>query len=287
MPFAEVNSVRLHYQVLGNSGPWVALVSGARRSMEEVRGLATLVAEAGFQVLLHDRRNTGQSSLSIEGEGSEFEIWADDLCALAKQLDLPPFVVGGSSSGCRLATILALRHRAAIQALLMMRVTGGAFAVKRLSNIYYTQYIEAAQRGGMAEVCETDHFRDLIAIDPARRTQIMQWDTQKFLAVMNRWRDSLESGIDDPMLGASEQALRAIDFPVCVLPGNDKTHSIAAGKLVHSLIPGAELRELRQDQLDADLISMEEWSPNAKLAPVVIQFLQRVSARQQDAVAGV
>jgi pimeloyl-ACP methyl ester carboxylesterase len=287
MPFAEVNLVRLHYQVLGNSGPWVALVSGARRSMEEVRGLATLVAEAGFQVLLHDRRNTGQSSLSIEGEGSEFEIWADDLCALAKQLDLPPFVVGGSSSGCRLATILALRHRAAVQALLMMRVTGGAFAVKRLSNIYYTQYIEAAQRGGMAEVCETDHFRDLIAIDPARRTQIMQWDTQKFLAVMNRWRDSLESGIDDPMLGASEQALRTIDFPVCVLPGNDKTHSIAAGKLVHSLIPGAELRELRQDQLDADLISMEEWSPNAKLAPVVIQFLQRVSARQQDAVAGV
>jgi pimeloyl-ACP methyl ester carboxylesterase len=206
---------------------------------------------------------------------------------LAKLLDLPPFVVGGSSSGCRLATILALRHRAAIQALLMMRVTGGAFAVKRLSNIYYTQYIEAAQRGGMAEVCETDHFRDLIAIDPARRTQIMQWDTQKFLAVMNRWRESLESGIDDPMLGASEQALRAIDFPVCVLPGNDKTHSIAAGKLVHSLIPGAELCELRQDQLDADLISMEEWSPNAKLAPVVIQFLQRVSARRQDGVAGV
>ena len=71
----------------------------------------------------------------------------------------------------------------------MMRVTGGAFAVKRLSNVYYTQYIEAAQRGGMAEVCATDHFRDLIAIDPSRRAQIMQWDTQKFLAVMNRWRD--------------------------------------------------------------------------------------------------
>jgi hypothetical protein len=31
MPFANVSSVRLHYQVLGNQGPWVALVSGARR----------------------------------------------------------------------------------------------------------------------------------------------------------------------------------------------------------------------------------------------------------------
>src|ERR1700687_2005859 len=67
---------------------------------------------------------------TLDGEGSEFEIWADDLRGLAKILGLPPFIVGGSSSGCRLATILALRHRDAIRALLMMRVTGGAFAVK-------------------------------------------------------------------------------------------------------------------------------------------------------------
>src|ERR1700726_1080343 len=72
MPFANMNSVRLHYQVLGNRGPWVALVSGARRGMAEVRGLGTLVADAGFQILLHDRRNTGQSSLSLDGEGSKF-----------------------------------------------------------------------------------------------------------------------------------------------------------------------------------------------------------------------
>jgi pimeloyl-ACP methyl ester carboxylesterase len=69
MPFANVNSVRLNYEILGDKGPWVALVSGARRNMDEVRGLATLVANSGFQVLLHDRRNTGQSSLSLEGEG--------------------------------------------------------------------------------------------------------------------------------------------------------------------------------------------------------------------------
>ena len=52
---------------------------------------------------------------------------------------LPRLIVGGSSSGCRLATVMALRHRDAIRALLMMRVTGGAFAVKRLSHVL-TQY---------------------------------------------------------------------------------------------------------------------------------------------------
>lgn len=279
LPFADINSVRLHYKVLGDHGPWVALVSGARRNMDEVRGLATVVAGAGFRVLLHDRRNTGESSLSLDGEGSEFEIWADDLRVLVKHLGLPRIVVGGSSSGCRLATIMALRHRDTVCALLMMRVTGGAFAVKRLSGVYYTQYIEAAGRGGMEEVCRIDHFQDLIAQNPARRQQLMAWNSGRFIDVMSRWRENLEAGIDDPMLGAGERDLRGIDFPVCVIPGNDRTHSIASGLKVHSLIPRAELHELRTDQLDADLITMDEWVPNDRLAPVVIGFISHATAR--------
>ena len=277
MPFATVNGVRLHYETLGSEGPWIALVSGARRSMDEVRGLAERVAQAGFRVLLHDRRNTGQSGLSLDGDGSEFDIWADDLNALIQSLGLAPVILGGSSSGCRLATILALRHRATIRALVMMRVTGGAFAVARLSNVYYTQYITAARQGGMAQVCETDHFRDLVLADPSRRDTIMSWDTARFVATMERWREGLEAGIDDPMLGASADALKAIDFPVCVMPGNDKTHAIAAGRLVHSLIPGAELHELRKDQLDADLIPLNEWAPDAKIAPVLCDFARRIT----------
>ena len=70
---------------------------------------------------------------------------------------------------------------------------------------------------------------------------------------------------------------------VCVLPGNDKTHSIAAGLGVHRLIPGAELHELRNDQLDADLIPMAEWASDEKLAPVVVGFLRRVAAAAQAA----
>jgi hypothetical protein len=38
--------------------------------LAEVRGLGSVVADPGFQVLLHDRRNTGQSSLSLDGDGS-------------------------------------------------------------------------------------------------------------------------------------------------------------------------------------------------------------------------
>lgn len=277
MPVATVGNVPLRYEILGNEGPFIALVSGARRSLDEVKGLATQLSNMGHRVLLHDRRNTGLSGLSLAGDGSEFEIWADDLDGLISTLGLPPMIVGGSSSGCRLATIMTQRHRPAITGLVMMRVTGGAFAVNRLARIYYTQYIEAAQRDGMAAVCDTDHFRDLIALVPARKREIMSWDAGEFIATMTRWRASLESGINDPMLGASETALRAMDFAVCVMPGNDKTHSIAAGRAVQKLIPGAELHELRTDQLDDDLISFNEWAADDVLAKVIADFCRRVT----------
>jgi pimeloyl-ACP methyl ester carboxylesterase len=276
MPFAQINSVSLKYEILGNDGPWVALAPGGRRAMDEISGVAVRVAAAGFRVLIHDRRNTGQSALSLDGEGSEFEIWADDLYQLLRHLGVDAVIAGGSSSGCRLSTILTLRHPELVKALLMMRVTGGPFAVKRLAYRYYTMFIEAAERGGMSEVCATDHFKDLIALKPSRREEIMGWDVARFVDVMTRWRSSLEADIDKPILGATQSELRSISCPACVIPGNDKTHSIAIGRLAQSLIPGAELRELRTDQLDADIIPMSEWVSDEALAPEVISFFRGV-----------
>jgi pimeloyl-ACP methyl ester carboxylesterase len=53
---------------------------------------------------------------------------------------------GGSSSGCRLALLLARRHPAAVRGLLLWRVTGGPYAAERLARNYYTQYIDEDRR---------------------------------------------------------------------------------------------------------------------------------------------
>lgn len=196
---------------------------------------------------------------------------------LASNADIDVLTLTSEGAECFSFGILNPKLRGSLSkpdVLALIRLGGAG-----LAQLYYTQYIDAAQRGGMEEVCSTDHFKDLIALDPAGRTQMLQWEPECFVATMKRWRANLESGVSDPMLGASEKALKAIDFPVCVIPGNDNTHSVAAGRLVHSLIPGAELCELRTDQLDVDLISMEEWAPNVVLALVVIDYLRRVSAK--------
>ena len=80
-----------------------------RRAGAGVRSLAEKIAEAGHRVIAYDRRNTGASGVAIEGE-SENDEWAEDLHELLGRLDALPAYIGGSSSGCRLAMILALRR---------------------------------------------------------------------------------------------------------------------------------------------------------------------------------
>jgi pimeloyl-ACP methyl ester carboxylesterase len=136
MPLQNIRGVEINYEVTGSSGPWVALVTGGRRGYQEFIPFARKLAAKGFRVLLHDRRNTGASDIRIEGNEGEEEIWADDLVLLLEHLGASPAFVGGTSSGARLSLLSYLRHPAAVRALLLMRITGGAFAAGRLPNMY-------------------------------------------------------------------------------------------------------------------------------------------------------
>lgn len=103
MPIANVQDICLYYEVVGQSGPWIAFMPGGRKAGYEIKSLAEKIAKAGYRVLLHDRRNCGASDVVIEGDLPEYEIWADDLYELLKQLDAFPAIIGGSSAGSRVA----------------------------------------------------------------------------------------------------------------------------------------------------------------------------------------
>ena len=166
MPLAQVRGVHIHYKIIGEHGPWVALSPGSRRGLDAIELMAKRLAVLGHRVVIFDRRNCGSSDVVIDGEDSEYEIWADDLRELLSQLGALPAFVGGSSSGCRTALLFALRHPESVQGLLLWRVTGGRFAAERLAYEYYTQYIDAANGGGMAAVCEMEHWKERLSARP-------------------------------------------------------------------------------------------------------------------------
>jgi pimeloyl-ACP methyl ester carboxylesterase len=282
MPIATVRGASIRYEVLGERGAWVALTPGGRNAMDSIRPLARRVADAGFRVLIHDRRNCGGSDVLLEGELAEHETWAEDLHDLLGELGALPAHVGGGSSGCRMSLALALRHPEAVRSLLLWRVTGGPFAAQRLAEKYYGEYIRAAQAGGMQAVCETEHFAACIAAQPANRDRLLAIDPQRFVAAMERWHAGFHRDADLPVIGASEAQLRSIEVPTCVIPGNDKTHPRAVGRSVRRFVPRAELHDLTKKDWDLDVSPPEEWEAlEPGMAAVLAGFLRRMEPQER------
>jgi len=280
MPVAAIRGLDINYRVLGDRGPWLALQPGGRRGLGGVETLAEKIAEAGNRVVIYDRRNCGASGISFDGGNSENEIWAEDLRELLSHLDALPAFIGGSSSGCRLALLLALHHPAAVRGLLLWRVTGGAYAAQRLALNYYTQFIEMAQAGGMEAVCGSEHFSEVIKANPANRARLTAIGAENFIAVMERWRRSFSEGADHPVIGLSPSELRSMKMPACIIPGNDRVHPRVPAQVAHRLLPNSEYHEvLTEDRPDLD-VALEDWEKKeGLLAAIFIDFLRRAQRR--------
>ncbi len=281
MPIAMIACASINYEILepasgGTSATAIALSPGSRSPLDEMRALGTLMAAAGYRVLLHDRRNCGASDVGFDAKRSEFEMWADDMHGLLGHLGMRPAIIGGSSSGARLALTYALRYPDAVSALLLMRITGGSFAVTRLVEKYFDVHSRAAATGGMAAVCETEHFAEVIRNRAHNRDLLMATKPADFIACMNAWRGHFLAGVDLPLIGTSQADLRSLRMPVCIIPGNDLTHPRARGALVAPMISNCEVHYVTDVEHDLDVTPADEWKAHYPAMSIIFaDFLTR------------
>jgi pimeloyl-ACP methyl ester carboxylesterase len=286
MPVAKVRGVNIFYQVIGDRGPWVALITGGRRGHDEFVPLAKKLADAGYRVVLHDRRNTGRSDVLIEGDVAEEILWLDDLHDLLKQLGALPAFIGGSSAGARTAMRFYVRFRNDVRGLLLMRVTGGAFAADRLPENYYGAFIKEAEKGGMAAVCATEQYQERIAANPQTRDRLMAMDPKRYIEVMSNWQDQFIASTKTPVFGMTDADLASIAVPTVIIPGNDQTHASVNGQLAASRIPGCVLHQLPIADQDVPLISYTEWAPyEDEIAQTFVDLMRKAQASQSRSSA--
>jgi pimeloyl-ACP methyl ester carboxylesterase len=241
MPTAKIDNLSIAYEALGQGSP-IAWLQGARSG----RGLMRPIAEplsANYQCLIYDRRNCGESDILIEGEKSEQEIWADELAALLKQLDMAPAYLGGWSAGCRVALLTAIRHPEVVRGLLLGWVTGGGHAAQELAHNYYGQFIEAAERGGMEAVAATPFFAERIAQNAGNRERLLSMDPKEFIATMAGWGRYFSEAGDLPVIGATEAELATIQVPTCIVAGDDNVHPTRAAQDLHRILPDSEYHD--------------------------------------------
>jgi len=278
MSVLNIRGVDIVYEVLGDSGPWVTVTPGGRRGLAGERVLASLIAEAGFRVLIHDRRNMGASGIAFPGDSESFE-QAEDLLGLLQALGTGPAYVAGSSSGARMSILLAHHHPAAVKALLLWRVTGGTYAAKRLAFNYYEQYLEAAAKGGIEAVCATEHFAAMIKANPVNGETLRHMGTETFVAAMQRWLAGFSRDSGHPVAGITVEDLRRITLPAIVIPGNDRVHPRAPGQAAHRLLPNSVYQEVLTNQVDVD-VDFAGWeAATGTLAARFIDFLRGCERR--------
>ena len=276
MPVTNIRGVNINWQQIGDRGPWIMLTTGGRRGHDEFVPLAHKLAARGHRVVLHDRRNTGASDVLIEGNDGEEVIWTEDMRELMTKLGALPAFFGGSSAGARTSILFALRNPSAVRGLLLLRVTGGAFAAGRLPENYYGQFIRAAREGGMAAVCATEQYQERIKANPRNAEYLKQLSPEKFIEVMSRWNAIFEAGGHLPVMGVSEQELGSLKVPAIVIPGNDKTHASPSGLAAHRMIPGSELHRLPIEDQDVPLIPFPDWAPyEDEIADTLTRFIAK------------
>ncbi len=288
MPVTKIRGVNINWQMIGDAGPWVMLTTGGRRGHDDFVPLARKLAGLGHRVVLHDRRNTGASDVLIEGEEGEEVIWTEDMYALMRELDALPASFGGGSSGARTSILFTLRHPGVVRGLLLLRVTGGAFAAGRLPENYYGQFIRAAHQGGMDAVCATEQWAERIKANPRNGDYLRRLPPEKFIDVLTKWREIFVTGAHLPVLGVTAEELASIKVPTIVIPGNDKVHSSSSGIAAHRLIPGCQMHRLPIEDQEIPLIPFSEWAAyEDEISRVFARFITQVIRDEKEDVSGV
>ena len=283
MATALINGCNIWYEMAG-SGQAIVFTPGGRSPGSMMSTIADEMS-SDYLTVIHDRRNCGASDVIIAGEGSDQEIWADDMAEMIRQLNIGSAYLSGWSSGCRLSILTAIRYPELVKGLLLGWVTGGATAAERLAYQYYGQFIEAAEAGGMEAVSATEFFAERIAQNPGNREKLLNMDPGEFISVMSRWSTFFTEGAHLPVIGATEEELGAIKVPTVIVAGNDEVHTLTAAQNLHRLLPQSEFHDppISTDEWDRLWVGPPEDLARVRAeraAPIFREFLARVEAAE-------
>jgi pimeloyl-ACP methyl ester carboxylesterase len=252
MPSKTLNGCTIHYNERGN-GPTVVITPGGRWGAY-VQEVVASILSTDFHVITWDRRNTdGLSSIKIEGDVSEADIWSDDLAALIRSLNIGPCYLA-EYAGCRTSPLVCFKYPELVKGLLLAWTSGGAYPAARLPTNIYQPYTRAALRYGMQEVVKISHFGRSVEQNPANRDALLAMDPIAFVKQMGFWEAFFTTSGDLPIAGCrlTEAEWKCLEIPTLITGGVDPTHPTQAAQRLHSLISNSHYHD--------PVVTESEWN---------------------------
>lgn len=243
----QISGLGIEYELVGpKGGQAIALTPGGRFAKDSpgLPELAKALAAGGHRVLLWDRPNCGESSVSFTGP-TESDMQADALAGLLRHLDLAPAVIVGGSGGARVSLITVANHPDVAAALAVLWISGGVFGLMSLGTHYCAPSIHAAWTENMEAVADLPDWAEVTERNPANRQRIIDQDREAFLTTLQRWMAAYYPRPGEQVPGLPETLARTITAPTLVFRSgiSDPYHTRETSEALAGMIPNAQLVE--------------------------------------------
>jgi 2-hydroxy-6-oxonona-2,4-dienedioate hydrolase len=284
----EINGGNVVYEILGETGGFIALTPGGRYS-KDVPGLRPLAEElvrGGYRVLLWDRPNCGKSDVQFYGQ-SESHMRAETLHALITGLDIGPCIIAGGSGGARDSMLTTMLYPEIVTKLVVWNIVGGVYGSFVLGSHYIVPSILAVRGLGMKGLLRVDEWKQRVAENPVNEERILALDTDGFLRLMLRWLNAFVSKPGQTIPGVEDELFDNIKVPTLIIRGgeNDWDHPKRTSLEVSCLIKGSMLidppwpedawERAAEDRAQGKVKRLNMFDTWVQAAPPILEFLGR------------
>jgi pimeloyl-ACP methyl ester carboxylesterase len=282
----EIKGGNVVYEILGETGDFIALTPGGRFSKDipGLRPLAEALVEGGYRVLLWDRPNCGKSDVQFYGL-SESHMRAETLHTLITELGEGPCIIAGGSGGARDSMLTTMLYPEIVTKLVVWNIVGGVYGSFVLGGHYIVPSILAVRGAGIKNLARVDEWKQRIAENPANAERFGALDSDEFLKVMLRWLNAFVSKPGQTIPGVPDDMFDNIKIPTLIIRGgeNDWDHPKRTSLEVSCLIKDSELvdppwpedaweRAGEKFTATGEFCLFDTW---VQAAPAILEFLGR------------
>ena len=244
MPSLRINGGNVVYEILGESGDFIALTPGGRFSKEipGLRPLADALVAGGHRVLLWGRPNCGESDVQFYGY-TESHMRAETLHALITGLGIGPCIIAGGSGGARDSILTTMLYPDVVTKLVVWNIVGGVYGSLALAGHYVMPSIQAVRGMGIEGLMRVKEWRERIDANPANEQRFLDLDADEFLKVMLRWLNAYVPKPGQTIPGVEDGMFSDITVPTMIIRGgeHDWDHPKRTSLEINCLIKGSEL----------------------------------------------
>ncbi|NTY63839.1 alpha/beta fold hydrolase [Mycolicibacterium sphagni] len=284
----EINGGNVVYEILGETGDYIALTPGGRYSkdIEGLRPLAEELVKGGYRVLLWDRPNCGKSDLQFYGQ-SESHMRAETLHGLITGLGIGPCVIAGGSGGARDSILTTILYPEIATNLVTWNIVGGVYGSFVLGSYYLVPSILAVRGLGIKGLLQVDEWKERIAENAVNKDRILAMDADEFLRVMLRWLNAFVPKPGQAIPGVDDEFFGDIKVPTLIIRGgeNDWDHPKRTSLEVNCLIKGSTLidppwpedawERAGEDRASGKVKRFNMFDTWVQAAPAILDFLGR------------